>query len=114
MMAAERALGKPMSPAMKDAAQTFADVANRPDVQLNFLLQPGEIMIWHNFRVMHARAKFNDTPEQSRLLIRFWVNPDRHVPLPPVFLSQRRRFDELHNRGEAAIAYDKSDAKLDG
>lgn len=114
MKAAERALGTPMSPEMKEAAELFADVANRPDVQLNFMLQPGEIMIWHNFRVMHARAKFNDTPEQARLLIRFWVNPDRHVPLPPVFLSQRRRFDELHSRGEAAIAYDKSDAKLDG
>ncbi len=114
MKAAERALGTPMSPEMRDAAELFAEVANRPDVQLNFILQPGEIMIWHNFRVMHARAKFNDTPEQSRLLIRFWVNPDRHVPLPPVFLSQRRRFDEMHERGETAIAYDKADAKLDG
>lgn len=114
MKAAERALGTPMSPEMNDAAELFARVANRSDVQLNFILQPGEIMIWHNFRVMHARAKFNDTPEQSRLLIRFWVNPDRHVPLPPVFLSQRRRFDEMHKRGETAIAYDKTDAKLDG
>lgn len=114
MKAAERALGTPMSPAMKAAAEVFADVANRPDVQVNFILRPGEIMIWHNFRVMHARAKFNDTPEQSRLLVRFWVNPDRHVPLPPVFLSQRRRFDEMHEKGEAAIAYDKADAQLDG
>lgn len=114
MKAAERALGTPMSPELKEAAALFAQVANRPDVQLNFTLQPGEIMIWHNFRVMHARAKFNDTPEQSRLLIRFWVNPDRHVPLPPVFLSQRRRFDRLHANGEAAIAYDKADAGLDG
>lgn len=113
MKAAERALGAPMSPEMKDAAALFADVANRPDVQLNFTLKPGEIMVWHNFRVMHARAKFNDTPEQSRLLIRFWVNPKRHVPLPPVFLSQRRRFDRMHENGEAAIAYDKTDAKLD-
>ncbi len=113
MKAAERALNTPMSPEMKKAAEIFADVANRPDVQLNFILQPGEIMVWHNFRVMHARAKFNDTPEQSRLLIRFWVNPERHVPLPPVFLSQRRRFDEMHEKGEAAIAYDKADAGLD-
>ena len=113
MKAAERALGTPMSPQMKAAAELFAHVANRPDVQLNFILQPGEIMIWHNFRVMHARAKFNDTPEQSRLLIRFWVNPKNHVPLPAVFLSQRRRFDSMHDNGEAAIAYDKTDAKLD-
>ena len=114
MKAAERSLGTPMSPKMREAAELFSDVANRPDVQLNFVLRPGEIMIWHNFRVMHARAKFNDTPEQARLLVRFWVNPDRHVPLPPVFLSQRRRFDELHSRGEAAIAYDQRDAKLNG
>ena len=114
MKAAERALGAPMSPELKEAAAVFARVANRPDVQLNFTLQPGEIMIWHNFRVMHARAKFNDTPEHSRLLIRFWVNPDRHVPLPAVFLSQRRKFDRLHESGETAVAYDKADAGLDG
>lgn len=114
MKAAERALGTPMSPELKEATALFEQVANRPDVQVNFTLQPGEIMVWHNFRVMHARSRFNDTPEQSRLLIRFWVNPDRHVPLPPVFLSQRRRFDRLHANGETAIAYDKTDAGLDG
>ena len=83
----------------------FGEIARRPEVIVEFMLEPGEIMIWHNFRVLHARGTFRDDAEHRRLILRLWINPERHLPMPPVYLSQRRRFDAFHEAGRAAIVY---------
>jgi len=101
-------LGTPIPPEVTEAAEAMRDIAMREDVIVRFVLQPGEIMVWHNFRVLHSREGFRDDPERRRLLLRFWVNPPQHLPVPPVYLSQRERFDRMHAAGEPAIVYTKT------
>ena len=52
----------------------FANVANRDEVCVRFMLEPGEIMISNNFVVLHARTEFKNSAEKQRLLARLWLN----------------------------------------
>ena len=63
--------------AFREALALFDEIALRPDVRADFVLQPGEMFFWHNFLVLHSRQQFHDTPDARRLLLRLWLNiPD--------------------------------------
>ncbi len=112
MFTAARTLGEEVPERLVAAMKSYAAIARRPDVMVEFMLEPGEIMIWHNFRVLHARRSFRDDADHRRLLLRLWINPDRSLPLPPVYLSQRRRFDAMHAAGRPAIVYTDTGIKV--
>jgi len=109
---AARTLGEEVPPALTKALEVFNKVTTRPDVIVKFMLEPGEIMMWHNFRVLHSRDNFQNDETHKRLILRLWINPENHVPVPPVYLSQVRRFDALHAQGIPAIQYHKTGIKI--
>ena len=111
MFSAARTLGEEVPPRLIEAMRAYAEIAQRPGVIVRFMLQPGEIMLWHNFRVLHARTAFRDDATRRRLILRLWINPERSLPLPPVYLSQRARFDALHDAGRPAIVYTHTSLK---
>jgi len=93
-------------PADLTAATTFmGEVAARPEVRADFMLEPGEMMFWHNFTQLHSREAFNDTPEARRLLLRLWINVANGRPMPDVFHDRARLMDEAHGGGRTAIDY---------
>ena len=112
MFTAARTLGEEVPPALVAAMRAYGEIAERPDVIVRFMLQPGEIMLWHNFRVLHSRTAFRDDADHRRLILRLWINPDRSLPLPPVYLSQRARFDAMHAAGQPAIVYTHTGLKV--
>jgi hypothetical protein len=109
---AAKTLGEEVPARLTRAMQAFGEITGRDDVIVEFLLEPGEIMFWHNFRVLHSRTNFRDDESHRRLILRLWINPERHVPLPPVYLSQRERFDRLHSAGQPAIVYTHTGIKV--
>ncbi len=64
-------------PAAFSAAMTlFNATADNPDVHAEFLLEPGEMMFFNNYTVLHARRPFEDAPDRpQRSLLRLWVTP---------------------------------------
>jgi len=112
MYTAAATLGEEVPPLLTAAMKKFSAIARRPDVIVEFMLQPGEIMFWHNFRVLHSRTNFRDDESHRRLILRLWINPEEHLPMPPVYLSQRERFDALHAAGKPAIVYTKTGIKV--
>jgi hypothetical protein len=112
MYTAARALGGEVPLALTAAMKTFSAVARRRDVQVEFLLRPGEILLWHNFRVLHSRTAFRDDPDRRRLILRLWINPARSLPMPPVYLSQRARFDALHAAGKPGLVYTHTGVRM--
>ncbi len=112
MFTAARTLGEEVPPALVAAMRAYGEIARRPDVIVEFLLQPGEIMLWHNFRVLHSRTAFRDDAAHRRLLLRLWINPAASLPVPPVYLSQRARFDAMHAAGQPAIVYTHTGLKV--
>ena len=89
---AARKLGG-MSPLMAEAIDFFRAVADREDVRLHFMLEPGEIMVCNNFSVLHARTEFENSAERQRLLLRLWLNVPDGRPTVPELHYKSREFD---------------------
>lgn len=104
--------GEVVPPALIEAMAAFESISKRPGVIAKFMLQPGDIGFWHNFAVLHARDSFTNDAQHERLILRLWINPPVSLPLPPVYLSQARKFDRLHAAGKPAIVYTKTGVKL--
>ncbi|HTW38461.1 MAG TPA: TauD/TfdA family dioxygenase [Steroidobacteraceae bacterium] len=97
-------------PAQLDQAmQAFRALADGPALRLDFMLEPGEIMLWHNFVVLHSRRAFRDSPSQRRLLLRLWLNVPQGRAMHPAFTGRARAMDREHENGRPAIDYTRHD-----
>ena len=54
---------------LAEALDYFDEIANREDMALRFLLEPGDMMLWHNYMNLHSRTSFEDDPASPRLLL---------------------------------------------
>lgn len=45
--------------ALYDGLRAFTEILRRPEYELKFKLMPGEVMVFHNRRVLHGRAAFD-------------------------------------------------------
>lgn len=81
-------------PADLDAALTeFKALAVRPDIRLNFMLEPGEMIWLNNLTTIHARTNFVNSAEHRRLLLRLWLNAPEARPVTPAL---RARVEAYH------------------
>jgi hypothetical protein len=96
---------------LREALQLFDSLTRRPDIRATFLLEPGEMVFWHNFQCLHSRASFTDRPEHRRLLFRLWLHayPGEGRPMHPGFIDRARIMDREHEQGRPGIIY-----RLDG
>ena len=60
------------------ALDYFDEVAARPDIKLEFMLEPGETIFFNNCTMLHNRTAFEDhpEPERKRHLLRLWLMLD--------------------------------------
>jgi Taurine catabolism dioxygenase TauD, TfdA family len=73
---ANRARGD-MPPVFDEATKVIAALSRRPDIQVRYILEPGEMMFINNYTTLHARTPFTDSPELKRSLLRLWIKvPD--------------------------------------
>jgi hypothetical protein len=80
---------------LDEACDYFDSLSNRPDLRLEFMLEPGEMMIWNNFTTLHARKAFEDSPARTRHLLRLWLNVPNGRPVVPEILTWGRIYDKL-------------------
>lgn len=66
------------TPQQLEAIEFAQDVANRPELRLSMMLQPGDMQFINNLTTLHARSAFEDydEPERARHLLRMWVALD--------------------------------------
>lgn len=84
--AGEAAAGRPMGPAEHAVIDTFEAVTKRPELMLEFTLQPGEAYFLNNYTILHARTAFDDgdAPEDARRhLLRLWLEVPEMRPVHP-------------------------------
>ena len=55
-------------------------------------LQPGEMIIWNNFTVLHARTSFRDSAEKKRHLLRLWLDVPGGRPVIPELAERVKTF----------------------
>jgi hypothetical protein len=61
-----------------EALNYMEEVSNRPDVRLDFLMEPGDLLFVNNCLILHTRTAFEDSekPELRRHLLRLWLRQD--------------------------------------
>ncbi|MGH6988421.1 MAG: TauD/TfdA family dioxygenase [Stellaceae bacterium] len=103
MRFAAEALGQPFPPPeLKEAMAYINELAVRPDIQARFMLEPGEILFWHNWTNFHSRTQFTDGPAQRRLLLRLWLNVENGRAVAPEIAERARLIDRDHDQRRAA------------
>jgi len=107
---AAKQMGVELPPALVEATRFMSEVSRRPGVIARFMLEPGEMLFWHNFLALHSRDSFTDTAAHKRLLLRLWINARDGRPMPDVFHRRARQMDAMHSAGEAAIDYAAAEA----
>ena len=81
---------------LAEALDYFDSVANRDDLALRFLLEPGEMMLWHNYTNLHSRTAFEDYPDRKRLLLRLWLSVPDGRPVDPAFRIRADTYERIH------------------
>ncbi|EFN55524.1 hypothetical protein CHLNCDRAFT_23227 [Chlorella variabilis] len=68
------------------ALQAVSDIADQPDLHLEWQLEPGDVQLLYNWR-LHMRTHYEDWPgfENRRHLLRLWLTADDAPPLDPAY-----------------------------
>ena len=93
MLTAARRMGTELPGKLVEALDCFAALSIRPDLYLEFQLEPGEMMFWHNFVLLHARSEFRDSADRKRLLLRLWLDVPDGRPVVPAISGRARQVD---------------------
>ena len=101
---AVRQTGVAMDPAFSEAADHFERLSRDPRFRIEFMLDPGEIMVVNNYVLVHARTEFTDSERHKRDLLRLWLNngPMRQV-IPEMHLFAQI-YDDIFKLRAAAAA----------
>ena len=86
---------------LAEALDYFDQVANRDDLALRFLLEPGDMMIWHNYTNLHSRTAFEDDPQSKRLLLRLWLSVPKGRHVDPAFYMRAHTYERIHREAQA-------------
>src|SRR5262249_19059044 len=84
--AGEAAAGRPMGQDNLSVLDRFEEITKRPDLMLEFTLQPGEIYFINNYTILHARTAFDDldaAEDRRRHLLRLWLEVPGMRPVHP-------------------------------
>ncbi|MBI3862971.1 MAG: TauD/TfdA family dioxygenase [Planctomycetia bacterium] len=67
--------GEPLTADQRQALDTLDGVLQRPELRVEFELQPGQIYFINNRWILHNRTAFTDHPETElrRYLVRLWL-----------------------------------------
>lgn len=60
-----------------------------------FMLEPGDMLFWHNWTWLHGRTAFADDAARPRLLLRLWLR-SALVPRPDMLSQLAERIDDDH------------------
>ena len=63
---------------------------------LRFLLEPGDMMLWHNYTNLHSRTSFEDDPASPRLLLRLWLSVPNGRPADPKFKMRAETYERIY------------------
>jgi hypothetical protein len=69
------AVGSPLDAFDLEILDFFEKTSKRPDLMLEFTMEPGQMYFLNNYTILHARTKFEDFEEEDRRrhLLRLWL-----------------------------------------
>lgn len=94
----------PLTERQNEALDLFEETSRRPEMHIEFDLQPGDIQLINNYCVLHRRGAFEDwpEPERRRHLLRLWLSVPDSRPLHPIYETRFRSVESGALRGGIA------------
>jgi hypothetical protein len=83
---------------LDEALNYFEHLADHEGFRLEFLLDPGEMLVWNNFTLLHSRTAFQDSETKKRHLLRLWLNVPDGRPVIPKFYTWADTYARLFER----------------
>jgi hypothetical protein len=79
------AVGAPIDDYDREVLDFFEQTSKRPDLMLEFTLEPGQMYFLNNYTVLHARTEFEDFDHEDRRrhLLRLWLEMPGMRPVHP-------------------------------
>ena len=103
---AQRLEGVPqLTSAQNEALDLFDSLADDPALNLEFSLEPGDLLFVHNHTLLHDRTAYEEWGDLARRrhLLRLWLAIPGARPLPAAY-AQRYGSIEIGNRGGIIVA----------
>jgi Taurine catabolism dioxygenase TauD, TfdA family len=103
MHAAAERLKIPLPADLAEALKYFEQVAERDDIVLRFMLDPGEMLICNNFTTVHARTAFTDSKESTRHLLRLWLRIPGGRPVIPALEERGAAYERIYQQDSGGV-----------
>jgi hypothetical protein len=104
MRNAAAAMEQPLPTDLAEALDFFSATARRDDLALSFTLEPGEMMIWHNYTNLHSRTAFKDDPASPRRLLRLWLTVPDGRPVDPSIRIRAETYERIYREARERAA----------
>ena len=108
MRAAAEQMKVPLPDGLSEGLDYFDETADREDFALRFMLEPGEIMLWHNFIYLHSRTEFKNSATQKRLLLRLWMDVPEGRPVDPAVHERAAAYKRSYAEKKAGLKNNES------
>jgi len=86
----------PLPREFSEAIDYFQDLATSPDLYLEFMLEPGEILLFNNFVMLHSRRKFENSESQQRHYLRLWLDVPDGRQVIRAYVEQGLNYSRQH------------------
>jgi hypothetical protein len=67
------------------------------------MLEPGEMLLWHNFQMLHARESYQDSPAHTRHLLRLWLKVANDRPVADAFQQRAEIYERVYREGSGRV-----------
>ncbi len=104
MHEAARLRGEELPEKLLEALDYFDAMAERDDLRAKFLLEPGEMMLWHNFQMLHARDSYQDSAAHTRHLLRLWLRIENDRPIADAIMQRAAIYERIYQERRARAA----------
>jgi hypothetical protein len=95
--------GETLPAKFEEALEYFSMISQRDDIGIEFMLEPGEMLIWHNFQMLHARQAYQDSPEHTRHLLRLWLKVENDRPICNEILERAKIYERVHREQSGRV-----------
>ena len=103
MQRAAKLRGEALPTKLAEAIDYFDQLSERDDMRIEFMLQPGEMLLWHNFQMLHARQAYQDSPERTRHLLRLWLKIEDDRPIAEAILERAKIYERIHRERSGRV-----------
>jgi hypothetical protein len=104
IMAAVDQSGVKLPEEFAEAMTYFEQLIQDERFRVQFMLEPGEMMVWNNFVILHSRTRFEDSERNTRDLLRLWLNVEQGRHVVPELYTWARIYEKLAARRMAEHA----------